>query len=156
TRFKGEEAAELLSRSRARVLFTVSGFLDIDYVGLLRKTELKLPDLGAIVVVRGEPPPRTLPWRAFLAEGDRVPAAQAEARASQVAPEDVCDLMFTSGTTGQPKGVPSTHAQTLRAFRDWAGIVGLRAGDRYLVVVPFFHSFGYKAGWLAALMMGAT
>jgi len=49
-----------------------------------------------------------------------------------------------------------THAQTLRAFRDWGEIAGLCAGDRYLVVPPFFHSFGYKAGWLASLMMGAT
>jgi acyl-CoA synthetase (AMP-forming)/AMP-acid ligase II len=73
-----------------------------------------------------------------------------------VEPGDVCDVMFTSGTTGRPKGAMSTHAQTLRAFRDWADIVGLRAGDRYLVVLPFFHSFGYKAGWLACLMMGAT
>ena len=49
-----------------------------------------------------------------------------------------------------------THASTLRSFRDWSDVVGLRNGDRYLVVNPFFHAFGYKAGWLASLMMGAT
>jgi acyl-CoA synthetase (AMP-forming)/AMP-acid ligase II len=49
-----------------------------------------------------------------------------------------------------------THGQTLRAYRDWSGVVGLREGDRYLVVNPYFHAFGYKAGWLASLMMGAT
>jgi acyl-CoA synthetase (AMP-forming)/AMP-acid ligase II len=50
----------------------------------------------------------------------------------------------------------TTHAQNLRAYRDWADVVGLRAGDRYLAVNPFFHAFGYKAGWLASLMTGAT
>ena len=71
-------------------------------------------------------------------------------------PDDLCDLMFTSGTTGKPKGVMSTHGQTVQVFRVWAETVGLRAGDRYLVVAPFFHSFGYKAGWVAAFLTGAT
>ena len=66
------------------------------------------------------------------------------------------DLLFTSGTTGHPKGVVQTHAQTLRAFADWADLVGLRDDDRYLVVNPFFHAFGYKAGIVACLMTGAT
>jgi acyl-CoA synthetase (AMP-forming)/AMP-acid ligase II len=65
-------------------------------------------------------------------------------------------VIFTSGTTGRPKGVVTTHGQTLRAFDDWSRIVGLREGDRYLVVNPFFHTFGYKAGFLACLMRGAT
>jgi acyl-CoA synthetase (AMP-forming)/AMP-acid ligase II len=50
----------------------------------------------------------------------------------------------------------STHAQALRVFADWAGIVGLSEGDRYLVVNPFFHTFGYKAGIIACLLRGAT
>jgi acyl-CoA synthetase (AMP-forming)/AMP-acid ligase II len=41
-------------------------------------------------------------------------------------------------------------------FADWSGIMGLRPGDRYLIVNPFFHTFGYKAGFLAAIMRGAT
>ena len=65
-------------------------------------------------------------------------------------------MIFTSGTTGYPKGAATTHAQSLRTFGAWASIVGLAAGDRYLVVNPFFHTFGYKAGILACLMAGAT
>jgi acyl-CoA synthetase (AMP-forming)/AMP-acid ligase II len=50
----------------------------------------------------------------------------------------------------------TTHAQNLRVFDVWSGVVGLREGDRYLIVNPFFHGFGYKAGWLASIMRGAT
>jgi acyl-CoA synthetase (AMP-forming)/AMP-acid ligase II len=50
----------------------------------------------------------------------------------------------------------TAHGQNLKVFDVWGRSVGLRAGDRYLIVSPFFHSFGYKAGWLACLMHGAT
>jgi acyl-CoA synthetase (AMP-forming)/AMP-acid ligase II len=66
------------------------------------------------------------------------------------------DLLFTSGTTGEPKAVVASHGQTVRAYDDWSRLAGLREGDRYLVVNPFFHSFGYKAGILACLHRGAT
>src|SRR5439155_10416399 len=62
----------------------------------------------------------------------------------------------TSGTTGRPKGAMLTHGATVRAYDAWATVVGLRAGDRYLVVNPFFHSFGLNAGIVAALVKGAT
>ena len=78
------------------------------------------------------------------------------ARWQSVAPDDLSDLMFTSGTTGSPKGAMTTHSQCLRTFATWAEVVGLTEGDRYLVVNPFFHTFGYKAGILACLMQGAT
>jgi acyl-CoA synthetase (AMP-forming)/AMP-acid ligase II len=50
----------------------------------------------------------------------------------------------------------ASHAQNLRTFEVWSDVVGLHEGDRYLIVNPFFHTFGYKAGWLACLMRGAT
>jgi acyl-CoA synthetase (AMP-forming)/AMP-acid ligase II len=73
-----------------------------------------------------------------------------------VGPDDLSDIIFTSGTTGRPKGAMTTHAQTLRTFATWASIVGLAEGDRYLIVNPFFHTFGYKAGIVACLIAGAT
>jgi acyl-CoA synthetase (AMP-forming)/AMP-acid ligase II len=88
--------------------------------------------------------------------GRGVNEPQALARWRSVAPEDLSDLMFTSGTTGRPKGAMTTHRQCTRTFATWASIVGLKEGDRYLVVNPFFHTFGYKAGILACLMQGAT
>jgi acyl-CoA synthetase (AMP-forming)/AMP-acid ligase II len=73
-----------------------------------------------------------------------------------VQPSDLCDIIFTSGTTGKPKGVMSRHDQTIRVFLEWSDIVGLNETDRYLIVNPFFHTFGYKAGFLACLLRGAT
>ena len=156
TRFKGGEAAYVLARSGARVIFTVSEFLGVDLVAMLDGCEPPLTALEHTVVLAGPARDGTIDWERFVGGGAGVDAATAAERARAVGPYDLCDVIFTSGTTGAPKGVLCTHAQTLRAFRDWADIVGLREGDRYLVALPFFHTFGYKAGWIASLMMGAT
>jgi len=153
TRFKGAEAGWVLRKSGARMLFTVGEFLGTRYVDLLASEDL--PALVRIVTLRGDAA-GAMPWDEFLALGANVPKEAALARAEAVAPTDLSDLLFTSGTTGKPKGVMTSHGQNLRVFASWSGILGLREGDRYLVVNPFFHSFGYKAGWLASLLRGAT
>ncbi|MEL6179494.1 MAG: FadD3 family acyl-CoA ligase [Myxococcota bacterium] len=156
TRYKAAEAAYMLRKAHVKMLLTVTDFLNTDYVALLQAHGSPPEALETTVVMRGHAPEGTLSWDAFLEHGHTVSSAQARERAAQVSPEDLSDILFTSGTTGQPKGAMCTHAQSLRAYRDWSHVVGLTAGDRYLVVAPFFHCFGYKAGWLAALMMGAT
>jgi HIP---CoA ligase len=153
TRNKGAETAYVLAKSGARLLFTIAGFLDTDYVAMLAGHDL--PALERIVTLRGDAPAAQR-WEEFLAAGDSIAPRDARARADAITPEDIADMLFTSGTTGKPKGVLSAHGQNLRAFEVWSGWVGIREGDRYLVVSPFFHSFGYKAGWLSAVMRGAT
>jgi acyl-CoA synthetase (AMP-forming)/AMP-acid ligase II len=59
-------------------------------------------------------------------------------------------------TAGSSVSADAAAAQSMRAYIDWTEMIGLRAGDRYLVVNPFFHNFGYKAGFIAAMMRGAT
>ncbi len=158
TRLKGKEAAFILRRSGARVLVTVEEFLGTHYPQLIAGEHL--PGLERLVVlsgaarVSGERAAQT--WQEFLAAGSAVTPAAVRAAEERVAPEDVADILFTSGTTGEPKGVLSTHRQDVHVFRTWSQFVGLKAGDRYLAVNPFFHSFGFKAGWLAALLQGAT
>ena len=70
-------------------------------------------------------------------------------------PEMIFAISCLLGTTGLPKGAMLTHSAVTRGYNDWADIVGLQAGDRYLIVNPFFHSFGLNAGILACLMKGA-
>ena len=169
TRYKGAEAAYILRSSGARMLFTVQGFLGTDYPGLLDEAVAgsePVPDLERVVVLRTDGADddvvpatagaRTVGWADFLAEAERCEADVAAGRTASLTSGDLSDLVFTSGTTGHPKGAMTTHGQTLRTFATWAEVVGLRAGDRYLIVNPFFHTFGYKAGILACLMAGAT
>jgi acyl-CoA synthetase (AMP-forming)/AMP-acid ligase II len=158
TRFRGEEAAFVLEKSGATALVTVTDFLDQDYLGMLRAAVPDAPVLrpGRVVVASGEAGDGELSWEAFLAGGSAVPVEDAHAAIDAVTPSTVSDIMFTSGTTGHPKGVVLTHGQSLRAYGWLATVMDFRPGDRYLVVPPFFHTFGYKAGWMACIIHGVT
>lgn len=165
TRFKGTEAAYVLQRSRARLLFVTGTFLGTSYVASLRRAAAEgpgtgplpgLPHLEQVVVLSDDAPADFRTWKDFLVGGDAVPAGAVRARAEAIRPDAPSDIIFTSGTTGSPKGAVITHAQTLRCYAVWSELAGLREGDRYLIVNPFFHTFGYKAGIIACLMRGAT
>jgi acyl-CoA synthetase (AMP-forming)/AMP-acid ligase II len=156
TRYKGTEAADILARSRCRVLITVTDFLATDYVAMLRAAGRDLPDLETIVVARGKAPEGTESWVGFLARATDESRAEVDRRRTRVTPGDPSDILFTSGTTGLPKGVVSTHSRTLVVATDWAAMTGLQPGDRYLQVNPYFHMFGLKAGILACVAAGTT
>jgi acyl-CoA synthetase (AMP-forming)/AMP-acid ligase II len=154
TRYKGEEAADVLRRSGARLVLTVADFLDTDYVALLRGAS-DLP-LDGIVVMDGSVPDGVTGWDAFLAAGAATPTSAVRAREKKILPGDTSDIIFTSGTTGAPKGAMLTHGASTRTYAIWADLVGLREGDRYLLVYPLFHTAGLKSGVLAAVLTGAT
>src|SRR3954447_14375838 len=155
TRFKGTEAAHVLRTSGARFLFTVTDFLDTNYVELL-------DDAGArdlveeIVILEGSVPDGTVGWDGFLARGTAVDDSEVEAREATLTGDTMCDIIFTSGTTGAPKGAMLRHAASVRLYDSWAEVVGLRHGDRYLLIYPLFHTAGLKSGLLASLLTGAT
>ena len=155
TRFKGAEAAYILDRAKAKLLFTVTDFLDTDYVELLRAAE-PVASLEQIVVLRGAPAAERIGWAEFLARAEQAPASEVAARSAALTGDSLSDILFTSGTTGRPKGAMLTHGASVQAYDAWSTVVGLRPGDRYLVVNPFFHAFGLKAGILASLIKGAT
>lgn len=147
TRFKGVEAADILRRSRARLLFAPSDFLGQDYAALI--ADEALPDLARTIAIDRD-------FEAFVAEGAGADDPAVSAALARLTGDDIADVIFTSGTTGRPKGAMTAHRQVPQAFGDWAVRVDLCTGDRYLIVNPFFHTFGYKAGWVAALVRGAT
>ncbi|MFM0549362.1 FadD3 family acyl-CoA ligase [Paraburkholderia sediminicola] len=164
TRMKGLEAGAILEDSGARLLFCCGTFLGDSYPAMLAAH--RPASLERIVVFDSDPEPaaaatadtrgRDESWDAFLLRAAGTSMDAVRSREAAVRPDTLMDIMFTSGTTGRPKGVMTTHGQNLRAVHDWAQIATLRDGDRYLIVNPFFHAFGYKAGWLAALASGAT
>ena len=167
TRYKGEEATWILGKSGARMLLVDDGFLGNSYVEMLRAASAGRPDtnvgpvpgltaLQSLVTLGERTDPQARDFAAFVSGGNELAANQADARMAAVAETDVSDMFFTSGTTGRPKGAMTTHGQNVRVYEAWSAGVGLRRGDRYLLVNPLFHTFGYKAGLLACLIQGAT
>ncbi len=157
TRFKGDEAAYVLEKADVSLLFTVEDFLGVDYVAVVRDAAPELRALRQPVILRGAARAGgAITFEQFLAGGDEIDPAEARARIAAIRSDDVSDVIFTSGTTGRPKGVMLRHGASLRCFAMWSEAFGLVEGDRYLIVNPFFHCFGYKAGWMACLLTGAT
>ena len=167
TRFTAAEALDVIGRSRASALLTCGPFLGSDRLELLtaaaKRAGRDLPRLIVRIPVEPEaaapgqgPVSGVVGWEEFLGRAATVPERAASERADAVAPDDVSDILFTSGTTGRSKGAMSAHRQALGVARAWAGCAALSSSDRYLIVNPFFHSFGYKAGILACLLAGAA
>jgi acyl-CoA synthetase (AMP-forming)/AMP-acid ligase II len=146
TRYKGEEAGEILRRTGAAMLFMRREFLKTEYQALL--ADQSLPDLRETVAFED--------WEAFLRSGRGADDPAVDEALAERHGDELSDIIFTSGTTGAPKGVMTAHRQVTRIFGDWAVRVDLREGDRHLIVNPFSHTFGYKAGWVACLLRGAT
>jgi HIP---CoA ligase len=129
TRFKADEAGDIIVRSGAKAVMIQQGFLDQDYVA---PAGVPVIDLKSGFLSSGAPLHR------------------------KVGGSDISDIIFTSGTTGRPKGARMNHLQTLRAYEEWASLADLREGDRYLMINPYFHTFGLKAGLVASFLRGAT
>jgi len=167
TRATGFEARAILARARARAIVLERRFLGKDFVAMLRDSAepdaadgtiiAGLPHIATVVDIDAtESADGVVAWPAFLALGDDTADAELDAAADAVQPDDVVDMLFTSGTTGLPKGVLSAHRQTLSVAKSWAIGANLAEDDRYLIVNPLFHGFGYKAGMFSSLVAGAT
>ncbi len=142
SRYTGHEVADLVDRTGALLVVVADGFLGRTQIADLRAAS-DLPSVVDIIEITD------------LA-GIAAPPADIDAVAAAVSPDDVADILFTSGTTGTPKGAMSAHRQTIGVADAWGSLGGVTADDRYLVVNPFFHSFGYKVGIVTGLLTGAT
>ena len=166
TRYTGSETLELIQRTKAVAAVVAGTFLGSERISdltsaaggsLAGTTELKT--LVRIPLDGGDTATADLAVVDFsdlqgLATDDLL--TRADARADAVAGSDVADILFTSGTTGKSKGVVALHRQTVAGAHAWGTNGELTEADRYLIVNPFFHSFGYKAGFLVCVLSGAS
>jgi HIP---CoA ligase len=129
TRFKAEEAGDIIARSDVKAVLVQKGFLGQDYTA---------PAGTPVIDLKSD----------FLSSGSPFERAMSG--------DDISDIIFTSGTTGRPKGAMMNHRQTLRMYEEWATLADLREGDRYLQINPYFHTFGLKAGLITSFLRGAT
>ena len=153
TRYKGGEAADILRRAKCKLLFTVNGFLGVDYAKMLDGEDL--PDLEQTIILSGDVG-ADISFEEFCENGKSVEQTAIDSRIADLSGDDIADIIFTSGTTGAPKGAMASHGQNVEVFECFVGAIGLNDKDRYLIINPFFHSFGYKAGWLSCLISGAA
>jgi HIP---CoA ligase len=155
TRYRGEEAGHVLRTSRARLLFTVTDLLGSDLVELLAGVP-GLESLQEIVVLEGPARSGCTTLAQFTARATDALRPEVARRRAALSADDASDIIFTSGTTGKPKGAVLGHGASVRTYLAWSELVGLQRGDRYLMVYPFFHTAGLKSGLLACVLRGAT
>src|SRR5699024_5181690 len=166
TRYTGSETLELVQRTDAVAAVLAGDFLGTERIGDLAsaaggslsattrlRTVVRIP-LGGSETASTDV--EILDLEAVQGLATDALLADADARADAVTGDDVADILFTSGTTGRSKGVIALHRQTIAGARGWGANGELGERDRYLIVNPFFHTFGYKAGFLVCVLFGAT
>lgn len=153
TRMKGAEADYILDKSQAKLLLCTGDFLGQHYPSLLG--EHRPASLTDIIVMCSAREGDT-DWASFIQRGAAISSDEVAQRSAALSADSVMDIMFTSGTTGKPKGVITHHGQNLKVVAEWCDRMALSPRDNYLIANPFFHAFGYKVGWLGGLLCGCT
>lgn len=161
--YRTEELRYVLGQSGCHLLVTMTGFAGLDQLAMLdeiapgwdTRRRDALPELREVVLFptdgRRRDGVRTLDDLAAL--GRTCPGATAGARAR---PDVVADILYTSGTTGSPKGVLITHDASQRTGYASALTRAMEDGRRILFSLPCYHMFGYVEGLMAALMVGGA
>jgi fatty-acyl-CoA synthase len=169
TAYKIHEAEYLLRQSDAHTLILEEGYRDSDYAGIIRELcpELedtkpgeplhsrRLPFLHNVVTV-GYRQSGCLTWQEMLREASRTPIEEVRRLAAAVNPHDVCNMQYTSGTTGFPKGVMLTHYNIVNNGKCIGDRMDLSTADRMMIHVPMFHCFGMVLAMTAAMTHGST
>ena len=169
TAYKIHEAEYLFRQSDTHTLVMIENNRDSDYAGIMQELcpELKetkpgeplhsrrLPFLRNIITV-GFSMPGCLTWEQSLGLAGKVPAEEVKRRASLIDPNDVCNMQYTSGTTGFPKGVMLTHYNIVNNGKCIGDRMDLSTADRMMIQVPMFHCFGMVLSMTAAMTHGVT
>ena len=165
TRFRTNDLEYVLRQSDTRMLIThdVSG--PIDYLDMVRNVvdlpnegdavnDPSFPELDRVVIVGAGEHQGTASWAAALARGEAVSDAELAARADAVDPDDPVFMMYTSGTTGFPKGVLHNH-KLIRNVEERAFRMAVTEDDTIMSYLPLFHAFGYSEAAMMAMATGA-
>lgn len=168
TRFRSGELSYLLAHSGVSVLICPDNFLDIDFYRLLREvapdlqkaeggecTTSHIPSLKRILIISDSPPSEATSFEDALAQGRNIDSRELIAAERKVLPDDICLLMYTSGSTSTPKGVLLKHSSCARKPGVLAKRLGLHSEDRFYTAMPLCHAAGLFSGWWLAVAMGA-
>ncbi len=168
TAYKIHEAEYLLRQSDTHTLVMIDGFKDSDYVGIMKELcpELtrclpgklhskKLPVLRNIITIDSKQP-GCYTWEHAIGLGDSIPPTEVEVRRSRIHKDDVCNMQYTSGTTGFPKGVMLTHYNVVNNGKAIGDCMDLSTADRMMIQVPMFHCFGMVLAMTASMTHGST
>jgi len=164
TRFRTDDVAYVLGQSEASTLIIAERSGPIDYLGMVRELvpslaggaacESRFPSLCRVISVGDAPGAPTFSWRGVQAAGDAIDAAALGARAEAVDPDAVAFFLYTSGTTGFPKGAMHDHA-IIRNATDRAFRMAITPADVIMMYLPLFHAFGFTEGPLMSMVTGA-
>ena len=169
TAYKIHEIEYLLRQSDTHTLVMIEYCKDINYKAIIEELcpELKslkpgkplysknLPFLRNVVTV-GFDMDGCLNWEQMLSRASLVPREEVRRRASLVKPDDVCNMQYTSGTTGFPKGVMLTHRNIVNNGKTIGDRMDLSTADRMMIQVPMFHCFGMVLSMTSMMTHGGT
>ena len=169
TAYKIHEAEYLLRQSDTHTLVMIESALDSNYRKIINEicpeiAETKageslhckrLPFLRNVITVDFRQP-GSLTFDEAMARADLVPLEEVHRLAANIHPDDVCNMQYTSGTTGFPKGVMLTHYNVVNNGKCIGDRLGLSTADRFLIQVPMFHCFGMVLSMTSSMTHGAT
>ncbi|MBP2650093.1 MAG: Long-chain-fatty-acid--CoA ligase [Firmicutes bacterium] len=169
TAYKLGEAEYLLRQSDTHTLVMIDGYKDSDYVGIMKELcpELETAEMEKPLYIKRLPFLRNiitidsrqkgcLTWKDAVATGNKVPSEDVYRRERSLSKHDVCNMQYTSGTTGFPKGVMLTHYNVINNGKSIGDCMDLSTADRMMIQVPMFHCFGMVLAMTASMTHGVT
>lgn len=169
TAYKIHEAEYLLRQSDTHTLVMIDGYKDSDYVAIIRELcpELETAEAGKPLHIKRLPFLRNiitvdsrqkgcLTWEDAIATAEKVPVEEVYRRERAINKHDVCNMQYTSGTTGFPKGVMLTHYNVVNNGKNIGDCMDLSTADRMMIHVPMFHCFGMVLAMTASMTHGVT
>ncbi|MGL4370458.1 MAG: AMP-binding protein, partial [Spirochaetota bacterium] len=168
TSYKIHEAEYLLHQSDSSTLVLIDGYKDSNYIEIINGicpelassapgclSSARLPLLKNVITVDSRQA-GCYYWDDALSLGDSLPADLISGMQDELHPDDVCNMQYTSGTTGFPKGVMLTHRNVVNNGKCIGDCMNLSTADRFLIQVPMFHCFGMVLSMASSVTHGST